>query len=82
MTEAINPGIARLEFDKKFFGGLIWMHFQPLMHLFQVSDAAVRSRRRPARLVAETAIFAWRDDDTSSARILTPLFDAFFEAAS
>jgi hypothetical protein len=33
MTEAINSGIARLEFDKKFFGGLIWMLFQPLMHL-------------------------------------------------
>ena len=28
MTAAINSGIARLEFDKKFVGGLIWMLFQ------------------------------------------------------
>jgi len=33
MTVAISSGIACLEFDKKFFGGLIWMLFQPLMHL-------------------------------------------------
>ena len=33
MTAAIDSGIARLEFDKKLFGGLIWMIFQPLMHL-------------------------------------------------
>src|SRR5271170_5963717 len=70
MTAAINSGIARLEFDKKFLGGLIWMLFQPLMHLSQVSDAAVRNRCRPARLVAETAIFAWRDDDAASTCIL------------
>ena len=81
MTAAINSGIARLEFDKKFFGGLIWMLFQPLMHLSQVSDAAVRNRCRPARLIAEAAIFAWRDDDAASTRILTPLFHALFEAS-
>jgi len=79
MTAAINSGIARLEFDEKFFGGLIWMLFQPLMHLSQVSDAAVRNRCTPARLVAETAIFAWRDDDAAGTCILTPLFHAFFE---
>src|ERR1700728_2918908 len=81
ITAVINSGIARLEFDKKFFGGLIWMLFQPLMHLSQVSDAAVRNRCRPARLIAETTIFAWRDDDSASTRILTPLFHAFLEAS-
>jgi hypothetical protein len=29
MTAAINSRIARLEFDKKFLGRLIWMLFQP-----------------------------------------------------
>jgi hypothetical protein len=82
MTAAINARITRLEFDKKFFGGLIWMLFQPLMHLSQVSHAAVRNRCRPARLVPETAIFAWRDDDAASTRILAPLFHAFFELPS
>ena len=81
MTVAINSGIARLEFDKKFFGGLIWMLFQPLMHLSQVSDAAVRNRCTPARLVAETAILAWWNDHAASPRILTPLFHALFELA-
>jgi hypothetical protein len=60
---------------------IFWMFFQPLMHLSQVSDAAVRNRRTPARLVAETTIFAWRDDDSASARILTPLSHAFLEAS-
>ena len=78
MAAAINSGIARLEFGEKFYSGLIWMLFQPLMHLSQVSDAAVRNRGTPARLVAEAAIFAWRDDDASSTRILAPLFHALF----
>ena|SRR5438552_7910699 len=81
MTVAISAGIACLEFDKKFFGGLIWMFLQPLMHFSQVSDAAVRNHCPSTRLVAETAILAWWDDDAASLRILTPLFYAGLELA-
>ena len=81
MTVAISSGITGLEFDKKFFGGLIWMFFQPLMHFSQVSDAAVRNHCASTRLVAETAILAWWNDHAASPRILTPLFHALFELA-
>ena len=79
MAAAVHSWIASLEFGEKFDSGLIGMFFQPLRHLRPMSSAAVRNGGRSPRLVAETAVFSWRDDDASSARILAPLFHALCE---
>jgi len=79
MAAAVQSSVASLEFGKKFDGGLIGMLLQPLSHLLPMSSAAVRSGTRSPRLVAEAAVFCWRDDDASSTRILAPLFHALCE---
>ncbi len=76
MAATIKSWIASMEFGEKFDSGLIRMLFQPLNHLRPMNCAAVRNGGRSPRLVAEAAVFSWRDDDASSTRILAPLFHA------
>ena len=78
MAAAIKSWIARLEFGEKLNSGLIRILFQPPNHLRPVSCAAVRNGGTSSRLVAEAAVFSWRDDDAPSTRILTPLFHALY----
>ncbi len=44
-----------------------------------MSSAAVRNEGTSSRLIAEAAVFCWRDGDASSTRVLAPLFHAFRE---